>query len=150
MSELVSQLAKIIQFFSPSEGLQPSPVPGVSIVKHSRTTDRGKQRWAAFLGVIAQGRKEIILGREVFRLDEAHYTATPVELPVVGRIVSASPRKPFLALLIHLDPLILSEVSAQLNGDIAKDQPNATRAVFVGKASEEMLEAAVRLAKLFQ
>jgi AraC-like DNA-binding protein len=150
MNDSISELAKLLHFSSPGEGLHPSPTRGVYIAKHSQTTAQGKRRWVACLGIIAQGCKEITLGREIFRLEETHCTATAIELPVVGRIARASPRKPFLALLIHLDPLTLSEVSAQLNGDIAKEPENAVRAVFVGKASEEMLEAAIRLVKLFQ
>lgn len=150
MNDLVSELASMLHFSAPGDGLHQSPVPGVYIAKHSETTVRGKKRWVACLGIIAQGSKEITLGREIFRLEETHCTATAIELPVVGRIARASPRKPFLALLIHLDPLTLSEVSAQLNGDIAKEPANAVRAVFVGKAGSEMLEAAIRLVKLFQ
>ena len=150
MNDLVSQLAENLNSSAPGEGFHQSPVPGVYVAKHFQTTDQGKRRWAACLGIIAQGCKEITLGRDIFRLEEAHCTATVIELPVVGRIARASPRKPFLALLIHLDPVTLSEVSAQLNGDVAKEPANAVRAVFVGKASQEMLEAAIRLVKLFQ
>jgi AraC-like DNA-binding protein len=149
MTDFQSQLIKTINFFSPAEGLNATPVPGVYCIKFSHTDRRTKRRWRACLGIVAQGCKEIVLERDVYHCEDSHYTATPVHLPVVSRIASASPEKPFLALLIDLEPMILSEVSAQLSENVTRDSVNSLRAVFIGKASAEMLEAAVRLGKLF-
>lgn len=150
MKELLSGLAKLIHSCSPGEGMHTSPVPGVHCIKFSHTDERTKRRWRACFGIIAQGSKEIVLGGNVYRLDEGHYTVSPIELPVLSRIITASPRKPFLGLLVDLDPLVLSEVSAQLNGDMRGDAGDAARVLFVGKANKEMLEAAMRLVKLLQ
>lgn len=123
-------------------------VPGVYCLKFSQTEPRSKRHWRACLGIIAQGCKEVVLGPEIYRFDAGYYTAVPVDLPVVHRIAVASPRKPFLALLIDLDPLVLSEISSRF--DIPKEPENASRAVFVGNAGEKMLTAAIRLGNLFQ
>src|SRR3984885_10788301 len=131
------------------EGMNATPVPGVHCVKFSRTDRRTKRRWRACLGIVAQGEKEIVLGRETYRIDEANYSATPIDLPVISRVASASLEKPFLCVLLDLDPMILSEVSAQLGKEISTDSENALRGVFIGKASEEMLQASVRLVNLF-
>jgi AraC-like DNA-binding protein len=149
MTDFRSQLARIIRFFSPAEGINATPVPGVHCVRFSLTDRRTKRRWRACLGVVAQGGKEIVLGRQIYRIDDGHYSATPIDLPVISRVAVASPEQPFLCLLIGLDPMILSEVSAQFSKDINADSENSLRGVFIGKASEEMLEAAIRLGKLF-
>jgi AraC-like DNA-binding protein len=149
MNDFGFHLARMINFFSPGEGLNATPVPGVYCMKFYRTDRRTKRRWRACLGIIAQGCKEIVLEHDVYRCDEAHYSATPIDLPVLSRIASASPQKPFLAMLIDLHPTVLSEVSAQLNGNILGEPVKSLRALFVGKASDQMLEAAVRLGNLF-
>ncbi|HEV3272894.1 MAG TPA: AraC family transcriptional regulator [Candidatus Methylacidiphilales bacterium] len=149
-NDLQVELLKIIRSYCPSDGLHPSPVPGVYCLKFSKTEQPAKRRWRACLGLVIQGGKKIVLGREIYRLEAGHYTATPVELPVVSSVVAASPGKPFLALLIDLDPPLLTEVSAQIDGETPKESDKALRAVFVGKANDVMLAAAVRLAKLFQ
>ena len=150
MNDLLSKLTEIINIFSPGNGIHPTPVPGVYCIKFSSSMERRmKNRWRACLAIIAQGGKEIVLGRQVYRADDGHYTAALIELPVLSRIISASPRKPFLVLLIDLDPLALSEAAAQFNGELAGEPEPSQRALFIGKASEEMLEAAIRLAKLF-
>jgi AraC-like DNA-binding protein len=149
MDSVRSKLAELLKFFSPIEGLNPTPVPGVYCTKFSYPDCRTKRRWRACLGIIAQGRKEIVLERDVYQGDENCYSASPVPLPVISRIAVASPAKPFLALLIDLDPMILSEVSAQLNGKSVKDPADRARGIFIGKTTGEMVDAAVRLGKLF-
>ncbi|HXC34547.1 MAG TPA: AraC family transcriptional regulator [Candidatus Acidoferrales bacterium] len=148
MQDLLADLAKIIESSSPGDGMHGTPVPGVYCLKFSRTEPRSKRHWRACLGIIAQGCKEVVLGPEIYRFDEGCYTAAPVDLPVVHRIAVASPRKPFLALLIDLDPLILTEIASRL--DTPKEPENASRAVFIGKAGEQMLMAGTRLGNLFQ
>ncbi|MGH9971939.1 MAG: AraC family transcriptional regulator [Pyrinomonadaceae bacterium] len=150
MRNLLDDLAKIIDSFSPAEGLNQSPVTSVHCVKYSKTDRRTKRRWRACLAIVAQGSKEVMLGRQVYRLDDAHYTATPIQLPVISRVASATPEQPFLALLIDIDPLTLSEIAAQLGKDSLNGTGSPVRALFSGKASTEMLEAVIRLARLFR
>jgi len=149
MNNSLTELAEIISRFSPGEGLHESPVPGVYCIKISQTDRRTKRYWRACLGIIAQGGKEIVLGPEVYRADDGHYTATPVDLPVISRISSASPRKPFLGLLIVFDPLMVSGIAAQIEKDFPMGLETPLRAWFTGKASEQMLDAAIRLGRLF-
>ena len=150
MKDLRSGLAKIINFYSPRNGPQASPVPGVYCIKFCQTGRRSKDRWPAALWILAQGCKEIVLGRKIYRIDDAHYVATPIDLPVISRVASATPEKPFLAIGIQLDPPTLSEVSAQLAREITDKPEPSQPALFIGKASDEMLEAAIRLGRLFE
>lgn len=150
MESLRFELAKIINLFSPGDGLHESPVSGVHCIKFSHSDRPTKRRWHASLGIVVQGCKEIALGDEVYRFDDAHYIAVPIDLPVTSRIFSASPEKPFLSLLIDFDSLALSEVAARLETEYTEEIDNPLRAVFVGEASEKMLVAAIRLGKLFQ
>ena len=150
MKDFRSDLARAIDRFSPGDGFHESPVPGVHCVRYSTADRRTKRQWRACLAIVAQGCKEVVLGREIYLCDEAHYTATPIHLPVVSRIASAAPEKPFLGVLIDLDPLVLNEVAAHLEDVVLEEPGGPVRALFSGKANEKMLEAAVRLAKLFQ
>jgi AraC-like DNA-binding protein len=150
MKDLRSDLAGIIAAFAPADGFHASPVPGVHCIKFSHSDHPTKRRWHASLGIVVQGCKEIALGEEVYRFDDAHYIAVPIDLPVTSRIFSASLEKPFLSMLIDFNSLTLSEVAAQLETDFSQEIDNPLRAVFVGEASEKMLDAAIRLGKLFQ
>ena len=109
-----------------------------------------KAYWGSSLCIVAQGCKEIILGRGVYRSEDAHYIATPIDLPVISRVTSAAPERPFLCLKITLDPLVLGEVEAQIEKDLPSETEGSLRGIFVGGASERMLDAAIRLGKLFR
>ncbi len=150
MNDLRLELAKTIEQFSAGDGLHASPVAGVHCIEFSQTDSPTKRHWRASLGIVVQGCKEVVLGDEVYRFDDAHYIAAPVDLPVTSRIFSASREKPFLSLLIDFDALTLSEVAAQIETEYPKEIGNSLRAIFIGEASERMLDAAVRLAKLFE
>ncbi|MEI9998673.1 MAG: AraC family transcriptional regulator [Verrucomicrobiota bacterium] len=150
MKDARSHLVKILHRSFRGEGVQASPVPGVYCIKVSHPGRRNKDHWRASLGLIVQGCKEIVLGRRSHRIDEGHYIATPIDLPVISRIAAATPEKPFLALLIGLDPRTLNEVSAPLGTDMMERPEAAQRALFVGKPGDAMLEAAVRLGRLFE
>jgi len=141
MKDLRSRFAKIIDLASPGEGLHEAPVPGTHCIKFFQPDRRVKRHWRASLSIVAQGGKEIILGREVYRCDAAHYIATPLDLPVTSRLFSATPERPFLCLKIDLDSLALSEVAAQLEMGHAGEAENRLHAVFIGKASDQMLES---------
>jgi AraC-like DNA-binding protein len=149
MSALRSELATGIQQFTRGDGLHESPITGVHCVRYSHPDRRTKRQWRACLAIVAQGSKEVVLGREVYLCDELQYTAAPVHLPVTSRIASAGPNRPFLALLIDLDPAILNEVACQLEQTEVPLDQTPIRAFFKGRANDELLEAAVRLTKLF-
>lgn len=149
MKDLPSHLAKMLHLFFREPGAHESPLKGVHCIKLLQTSRRKKNHWRACLGIVVQGRKEIILGREVYVCDEAHYTATPIDLPVVSRIAAASPEKPFLALLIDLEPRTLSEITARFEKN-APEHTSSGHAFFTGKVNDKMLEAVIRLVKLFR
>ena len=146
MTDWQADLSDIITRFSPEDGFHDLPVPGTHCIKISQPRSPAKQRWPASLSVVVQGCKEIRLGSEVYRYGEAHYVATPIDLPVASRVVSAAPAAPFLCLNVDIDPLTLSEVAANLGSASKEKEP--VRAVFIEKASALMLDTALRLGKL--
>lgn len=148
MEDLRQRLAIAIRSLTPGEGYHPSPVSGVTCLKIYKSDSRTKRRWRACLAIVAQGEKEIVLGRGVYRIGAGDYSAAPVELPVVSRFAAASLEKPFLGLLVDLDPRILGEVAAALAKDFLGRPVRRQRALFIGAAGERMLEAAVRLVEL--
>jgi AraC-like DNA-binding protein len=102
------------------------------------------------LCIVAQGCKEIILGHAVHRCEEGQYIAAPVDLPVTSRVSSATPKQPFLCLKIDFDSRSLSEVAGQIEKGFPKAVDNPLRAMFIGESGDAMLDAALRLGKLFR
>lgn len=145
---LLQQLAAYTAQLSQQEGVHATPVPGVNLTRISQPQQAGKRRWRACLAVVVQGSKEITVGQDVYCGEVSDYTFTPVDLPVISRVIDVTPHQPFLALLIDLEPDILSEVAAQIKTEpLIITAPQ--RAMFVGHASEELLDSIVRMARLF-
>jgi AraC-like DNA-binding protein len=149
MSDLRFKLAEIINGFSPEDGIHEVPVLNTYCIKFSQPDTHSKRHWRTSLGIVAQGGKEVALGRDLYSFDAAHYIAATIDLPVSSRVFSASPENPFLCLRMDFDSIVLHEVAAQMEVDFPKETNNSLRAMFVGKASDKMLDAAIRLGQLF-
>ncbi|WP_437959222.1 AraC family transcriptional regulator [Sorangium sp. So ce119] len=142
------KLKDLIARWCPSDGVNASPVPGISCIKVSRPQQRAKRHWRASFCIVVQGTKEILLEGQVYREREPHYIVSPIDLPVTSRVAGVSPAQPLLCLKMDFDAVALREVAAQL--DRARPDPleHPGRAIFIGKASDRMLDAATRLAAL--
>ena len=148
MSGNRSLLCELILKHAGQEGLNATSIPGVRCLKFTKATPSVKGEWARSFVIVAQGQKEIELVENVYRYGQAHYIAAPLDLPVVSRVRKASPTEPYLALLLSFDPIELSEVSSQMPLTPETDSNLDSYGLFSGKVSDDMLEAAVRLAKL--
>jgi AraC-like DNA-binding protein len=146
MLEAQSRLVALIDAASPREGAQASPVPGVSCIKVSQAQKFQKRTWRASICISAQGTKEIVVDGKMFRARGLHYVVTPMDLPVSSRAAN-SKTAPLLALKFDFDAHALREVASQLPEVSAK--VCETRAIFIGKATERMVGAAIRLCELF-
>ncbi len=158
MRDLRAELAGIIEHFTPEDGAYPLPLAGGRCIKISRPSRPTKQHWHASFAILAQGCKGLTLGHEEYHYEALNYIATPIDLPITSCVYAASPDQPFLCLQIEIDPLVLSEVAALLDQATSPQaHPSAApapqiqtpqRAIFLGRASDPMLETAIRLAAL--
>jgi AraC-like DNA-binding protein len=97
--------------------------------------------------VIAQGRKELLVGKERYRYDAFHYLLVSAGLPYTGHVVEASKERPYVGLRVLLDPALISAVLIDANHRPAR--PTATvRALAVSKIGAALLDAVVRLVRL--
>ena len=99
------------------------------------------------LGVIAQGAKQVMLGEEAIDYSPGRSMLTTIDLPVVSHVTQASARKPFLGLLLTLDPRQIVQMASDL--DLAQpSRERAFRPVSIERLDEALLDALVRLVKL--
>jgi AraC-like DNA-binding protein len=94
--------------------------------------------------LVAQGRKRLALGEQVFEYGAGDYLVVSVDLPVTGHFVEASKEKPCLGVGLELRP----ETIASLLLD-ATDKPSGpVRGLTVSRATAELIDAVVRLLRL--
>src|SRR5687768_1737670 len=96
--ELVERMAQAI----PADG-KTEPLPGLELFRTSVTTQSMHGTAEPAFCAIAQGSKEVLLGERRYAYDPYSYLLPTLSLPVVGRVVMASPERPYLALRLRLD-----------------------------------------------
>jgi AraC-like DNA-binding protein len=99
------------------------------------------------LCVIAQGSKEVLLGDECYRYDANHYLITAAALPTASRVTEASEERPYLGVVLGLDPALVGSVMVEA-GQPALREPAAVRAFDVSQLDAGLLDAVVRLVGL--
>ena len=97
--------------------------------------------------VIAQGSKEVLLGKERYRYDASHYLLVSAELPVAGHIVDASKEQPYLAVRLVLDPAVVTEVLIEA-GLHTSGMDDALKVMAVSRLDASLLDAVVRVVRL--
>ena len=97
--------------------------------------------------VIAQGSKEVLLGKGRYRYDASHYLLVSAELPVAGHIVAASKEQPYLAVRLVLDPAVVTEVLIEA-GLHASGMDDAIKVMAVSRLDVSLLDAVVRVVRL--
>jgi AraC-like DNA-binding protein len=99
------------------------------------------------LCVIAQGSKEILLGDNRYRYDPSHYLTTTTALPIASRITEAEEERPYLGLVLRLDPTLVGSVMVEAAHPAPRDH-TAVKAIDVSPLDAGLLDATVRLVRL--
>jgi AraC-like DNA-binding protein len=97
--------------------------------------------------VIAQGSKEILLGDNRYRYDPAHYLITTAALPITSRITEADEERPYLGLVLRLDPNLVGSVMIEAGHPTPRGQA-AVKAIDVSPLDADLLDAVMRLVRL--
>lgn len=140
--ELAERIARSV----PRDGTV-EPLAGLRLRRASAPTGLRHGVTATAFCVTAQGSKELLLGEGCYRYDPGHYLIATAALPVVSRITEASAERPFLSLLISLDPALVGSVMVEA-GRPAPRGRSAARAIDVSPLDADLLDAVVRLVRL--
>jgi AraC-like DNA-binding protein len=140
--ELVERITRAIR-----EDGTVEPLEGLHLNRSSSPTELGHGVSEPAFCVIAQGSKEILLGDSRYRYDPAHYLITTAALPVAVRIIEASKERPYLGLVLRLDPTLVGSVMVEAGYPAPRDH-TAMQAIDVSPLDVGLLDATVRLVRL--
>tara|TARA_R110002110_G_scaffold412299_1_gene638117 strand:+ start:26642 stop:27487 length:846 start_codon:yes stop_codon:yes gene_type:complete len=108
-------------------------IPGVVLYRTTEINIRMPTIYKPSFCVLIQGAKEVHLKDSVFRYKAGEYLIASVDMPVIGRVVEASPATPYLCLQVELDKKVLSDIVIS-----RKDMPeNSARAGALAVCSVE-------------
>ena len=141
-NELAERIARHV-----AEDSSVEAAPGLFLYRFSSPTGPRYGVTEPSFCVIAQGSKEVLLGRERYRYDASHYLLVSAELPVAGHIVDASKKQPYLAVRLVLDPAVVTEVLIAA-GLHASGMDDAIKVMAVSRLDASLLDAVVRVVRL--
>lgn len=123
------------------------PLQGLHFFRSSNPTEPLHGVSKPAFCVIAQGSKVVLLGDSRYRYDPAHYLLATVELPISGQVLEASAERPYLSLLLELDPALVGSVMVEA-GHLSSRNQGDVRAIDVSPLDVDLLDAVVRLVRL--
>lgn len=146
---MLQELADLVVRFAVSDGGHATAVPGLTLHRWSAPTEPGNCMYEPSLVVVAQGVKRVILSDRSYVHDPATCLVTSIELPVVGQVLRASPRAPFLAIKMRLDLQKIADLIAVVGGgeDLAEMNGPGISSAAIGQS---LLDAVVRLVRLLE
>jgi AraC-like DNA-binding protein len=148
-AEALSGLAYGVGKFAQSDGDYTTAVSALTLHRRSAPTEPLHCVYSLGLGVIAQGAKQVMLGDEVINYSPGRSMLTTIDLPVVSHVTQASVRKPFLGLLLTLDPRQIVQVASELDlPEPPRERP--FRPVSIERLDEALLDALRRLVELLE
>jgi AraC-like DNA-binding protein len=124
-------------------------IEGVLISKVDQSAPPSPAMSGTVLALIAQGAKRIALGDRVYEYRAGQYLIASVDLPITGHFTEAGPERPAVGFGLTLHPATVAELLLQAApGDLPPAGGGAPSGMAVSDASDELLDAVIRLLHL--
>jgi AraC-like DNA-binding protein len=143
------QLAAMVGRFAKTDGGHQTSIPALTLFRRSAPGAQFHGVYEPALSLIAQGAKRVMVGDDTFDYDHAHCLVTSVDLPVISQVMRASQDKPYLGVLLDIDPRRIRGLMAEPG--LPKPRPVPVgRGMAVSPLSAAILDAVVRLVRLLE
>jgi AraC-like DNA-binding protein len=142
-----TELARKSASFIGKEENRATEIPGVSLHRRASPTPPCRMTYHPGVIVVAQGRKQVDLGRTSFIYDDSHFLLTAVDLPIVSWVAEATDEIPCLVLSLKLDMSMVRELLSREEIHVAEASSDSP-AMSIGETTPEFLSACCRLLDL--
>lgn len=148
-SHACQELAALVTLHTEGKGngAHPTRISQLEFMRESNAATAMRGVSEPILGIVVQGKKEVLLGEETYHYGTAQYLVVSVDLPICGFAVEATPDKPYLGFKLNLDSVQLCDIIAQTNPDMGKKE-NSVRGLFISDANASLIDCAIRLTQL--
>jgi AraC-like DNA-binding protein len=140
--ELIERITAVVRDDGTAE-----PLDGLEFRRASAPTDLGHGVSFPALCVVPQGSKETRVGNRRYRYDPTHCLIVTHALPYATQITEASPERPYLGIVLALDPTLVGSVMVEAGRPAPKGQ-SAVKAMDVSPLDADLLDAVARLVRL--
>lgn len=141
------ELAQLVDQWTQEKGTFETPIMGLTLYRAETLTQPSSSMMDASLCMIAQGKKQVILSEETYTYDSNHFLFTAIDLPVIAQVLEASVERPYLSIVLRLDPYVLAQIMLEAHIPF-KDVNTEKKGMAVGVVNSELNDAFIRLIKL--
>ena len=147
IDELCGELAGLLDRRTVTDGGHETAIRELKLYRFSNPTEPAHVLQQPAVYVVVQGRKQVTVGDETYVYDPSQYLAVSLELPAVGRVVAASPEKPYLCITLSVDARELAALIVETGLPASRDDHDG-RALYVSPLESPLLEGLLRLVRL--
>ncbi len=146
-ANLSNKLITVLEKWVKDASEYDTAIPGLKISRWTQPTPPTSYTHKPSICLIAQGKKQVLLGEDSYIYDSNHFLISSVDLPITANIIEADEQHPYLGLIMELD---LQEISQLIVESEFSFQPvkEAQKGIAVGTLSESLLDAFYRLMHL--
>ncbi|WP_175821230.1 AraC family transcriptional regulator [Burkholderia sp. BCC0419] len=145
--ETLTEIASVMARHVSTDGFLATPIERMTLVRSSTVTMPMPNVYRPQLCLVAQGRKEVTLGDRVLKYAPGRYGVVTYDLPATGRVVDATPDKPYLCMYLDFDPVMLGDLALRVPPP-PPEAPSPPIGKTVSDAGTDLLDAALRLLRL--
>ncbi|MBL8644128.1 MAG: AraC family transcriptional regulator [Rhodospirillaceae bacterium] len=142
--------AALIEQYTKTDGIHLCALPRVELIRYSAPTAPMPTLYQPALCILAQGKKQVMIGEDVLVYDTHNYLAVSVDMPATGQVLEASARKPYLCIKLDLDMGQIAELMIAMGLDraVPAQRKLPPRGMAVAALTPDLLDAVVRLLTL--
>lgn len=142
-----AELVSLMKRFAPEYGVHATPIKDLHLIRSDHPTEELHTVHKPGLCVIVEGRKEVHLAAESYVYDPLNYLVVSVTLPLAGKVIEASPDRPYLCLRLDIDPAQICRLIADVSPSGVRD---SGRGLFLDRIDAPLLDAVLRLLRLLE
>lgn len=140
---LQQQKVELLKTLAPQEGYNLTALPDVRILRSDRPLARTPVLYDPGIVIVCQGSKRGFFGDQVYLYDEQHYLAVSVPVPFTME-TAASAEYPLLAIYLHLDFTVATELLLQLEQQDVTFESQAAQSMMSSPMDQTLRETVLR------
>lgn len=140
---LQQQTVKLLKTLAPQEGYNLTALPDVRILRSDRPLARTPVLYDPGIVIVCQGSKRGFFGDQIYLYDEQHYLAVAVPVPFTME-TAASAEHPLLAIYLHLDFSVATELLLQLEQQDVAFESQAAQSMMSSPMDQTLRETVLR------
>lgn len=141
---LLAAVGRYANAHADMDGIATTPIAGLTLIRATRPSELQYAISKPLVALVVQGRKRVIMGSDVFDFGAGDSLLISADVPTISQITEASVGKPYLSLVLDLDPALIADLSVEMKlAPVGEASP-----VRVEPTDDEVADAARRLMQL--